>query len=156
MVQAHVIDSLTSVCPRLLLQQLRRKQKHPAAAAAPLLLPPPASKPGVGAELRCAQCECLSTRCTQTTLRCLIPRTGHTRQRHKMAHSRGRPALCALVLLISIGAAAAQSQAVALEKLRQQISPQGWQPIDTSKDPCASPGETTPGIVCDGNAVAEM
>jgi len=81
-----------------------------------------------------------------------------------MAHGRRGPraALLACVLaglLALLGQAAAQSvqsQASALEKIRGQLNPSGWQYVDPNADPCASPGTLTPGVVCSGNAVTEM
>jgi hypothetical protein len=74
-----------------------------------------------------------------------------------MARSGGRAALCAVLLLAGACAAAADAQAQALEKLRWAVNPQGWKPIDTSKNPCADPMQTPPGIVCDYfSTVGEM
>jgi hypothetical protein len=78
-----------------------------------------------------------------------------------MAPGRRAAALlaCALLGLALAGRAAAQStqgQAMALERIRAQLSPSGWSFIDPNVDPCANPSALTPGVTCSGNIVTQM
>jgi hypothetical protein len=79
--------------------------------------------------------------------------------------ARGRESACPRPLLLAallLGAAAAaapaaaQSQGYAVQKLQQQLQPAGWQVIDAAADACQDPGAVSPGVICEGSAVASL